>query len=325
MNAAPTMDLRQIRYFTAVAEALNFTQAAQRLNITQPPLTRQIQALERQLGVALFERTPQGVLLTAAGTTLLAEARHLKTLVEQSVERARLAARGASGRLDIGYFGTSALEALPRVLAAHRQVHPEVEVTLHPGQTPAQLQALRQGRVAIVFERQLPPPDDDLHIELVVREPVWVALPATHRLARHAVIDVDELRDEPMILPIGLPPQMVGMALRIFREHGFEPREAQQCLDLTSGTMLVAGGGGVFLVPASMAVVAMPGVVYRPLRSRSTATFDLYCFCLRERRTPVVEGLLETVRRLRDAPPGSARGAQASKRAHRAQHRLQQR
>lgn len=309
------MDLRQIRYFTAVAETLNFTQAAQRLNITQPPLTRQIQALEQQLGVRLFDRLARGVQLTAAGHTLLAEARHLKTLVDQSVLRAQHAAQGELGRLDVGYFGTSALQALPRVLAAYRAAHPAVEVVLHPGQTPSQLLALRQGRVAIVFERQLPPPEPDLQLELVTREAVLAALPAAHRLAGEEVVDVEDLRDEPMILPMGLPPQMTGMAARVFQAHGFQPREAQRCLDMTSGTLLVACGVGVFLVPASMAAMAMPGVVYRPLRTRSAATFDLYCFCLRERRSALVDGLLQTVRALRALQEAEAMPAQAERAA----------
>jgi DNA-binding transcriptional LysR family regulator len=298
------MDIRQLRYFTAVAEELNFTRAAQRLHITQPPLTRQIHALEQSLGVELFVRKSQGVQLTEAGKTLLADARNLASLMEQSVERAQMAGRGELGRLDIGFFGTSAFDLLPRVLAAYRQSHPRVKLVLHPGQTPAQVLALRQGRVAVVFERQVPQ-ERDIRCELVAQELALVALPAAHRLARRKVIDIEDLRNEAMILPEGLPPQMSGMAVRAFRSHGLEPKDGPRCRDMTSGTMLVAAGAGVFLIPASMSVLGMPGVCYRPLRSAEK--FDLYCFYLRDHPSPLVEGLLEVVRRLRGSSPGGAR------------------
>jgi DNA-binding transcriptional LysR family regulator len=292
------MDMRQLRYFRAVAEELNFTRAAQRLHITQPPLTRQIQALEQSLGVELFVRSSHGVELTEAGRTLLVDARNLASLVEQSTERAQMAGRGDAGRLDIGFFGTSAFDVLPRILAAYREAHPGVKLVLHPGQTPAQVQALRQGRVAIVFERQLPQ-EPDIATELVAEERILVALPQGHRLARRASVTVDDLRDEPMVLPEGWSPHVGSMAVKVFRAHGLVPREGPRCVDMTSGTLLVACGAGVFLVPASMAVLSMPGVVYRPLKSRAADKFDFHCFYLRDQSSPLVYGLLAVVRRLR--------------------------
>lgn len=292
------MDMRQLRYFKAVAEELNVTRAAQRLHITQPPLTRQIQALEHSLGVELFVRTSHGVELTEAGKTLLADARNLSSLVEQSIDRAQRAGRGDAGRLDIGFFGTSAFDILPRILAAYREAHPGVKLVLHPGQTPQQVQALRQGRVAVVFERQRPD-EPDIACELVAEERVLVALPLSHRLARRATVSVEDLRDEPMVLPEGWSPQVGSMAVKVFRAHGLVPRDGPRCVDMTSGTLLVASGAGVFLVPASMAVLAMPGVVYRRLRSAGQERFDFHCFYLREPLSPLVSGLLAVVRRLR--------------------------
>jgi len=292
------MDMRQLRYFRAVAEELNFTRAAQRLHITQPPLTRQIQALEHGLGVDLFLRKAQGVELTEAGKTLLADARNLAALVEQSVERAQMAGRGDAGRLDIGFFGTSAFDVLPRILATYREAHPRVKVVLHPGQTPVQVPALRQGRVAVVFERQVPN-EADIAVELVAEERILVAVPSGHRLARRAKVAVEDLRDEPMIVPEGAPAQVTGMAVKVFRAHGLLPKEGPRCSDMTSGTLLVACGAGIFMVPASMAVLAMPGVVYLPLTSAVAEKFDFHCFYLREQPSPLVDGLLAVVRRLR--------------------------
>jgi DNA-binding transcriptional LysR family regulator len=292
------MDMRQLRYFKVVAEELNFTRAAQRLHITQPPLTRQIQALEHGLGVELFVRKSQGVELTAAGMSLLADARNLASLVEQSTERAQMAGRGDAGRLDIGFFGTAAFDVLPRILAAYREAHPGVKLVLHPGQTPIQVPALRQGRVAVVFERQLPH-EPDIATELVAQERIVVALPQGHRLARRASVSVEDLRDEPMVLPESSSPQVMGMAVRVFRAHGLVPTEGPRSPDMTSGVLLVACGAGAFLVPASMSALAMPGVVYRPLKSRAADRFDVHCFYLNEQPSPQVYGLLAVVRRLR--------------------------
>ena len=187
---------------------------------------------------------------------------------------------------------------LPRVLAAYRKSHPQVKVVLHPGQTPAQVLALRESRVAVVFERQVPQ-ESDIQVELAAQESVLVALPAGHRLARRQVIDIEDLRDEPMILPEGLPPQVSSMAIKVFRDHGLEPKEGPRCLDMTSGALLVACGAGVFLVPASMSALAMPGVVYRPFKSRAADKFDVHCFYLNDQPSPQVYGLLAVVRQLR--------------------------
>ena len=307
------MDIRQLRYFRAVAEELNFTRAAERLHISQPPLTRQIQALEASLGVALFLRKPQGVQLTEAGKTLLADARNLASLVEQSVERAQMAGQGDIGRLDVGFFGTAAFDVLPRVLAAYREAHPRVKVVLHPGQTPAQVVALRQGRVAAVFERQLPR-DPDIAVEVAAKEAVFVALPEGHRLAERDAIEVEELHGEPMILPEGLPPQMSGMAVKVFHSHGMALTEGPRCLDMTSGTVLVSCGAGLFLVPASMTVVHMPGVVYRPLRTKHANRFELYCFYLGEHASPLLDGLLQIMRRVRETHAKTAVTGRISRR-----------
>lgn len=206
--------------------------------------------------------------------------------------------RGEAGRLDIGFFGTAAFDVLPRILAAYREAHPGVKLVLHPGQTPVQVPALRQGRVAVVFERQVPN-EPDIAAELVAEERIVVALPAAHRLARRASVSVEDLRDEPMVFPESSSPQMMSMAVRVFRAHGLTPTEGPRCLDMTSGALLVACGAGVFLVPASMSALAMPGVVYRPFKSRAADKFDVHCFYLNDQPSPQVYGLLAVVRQLR--------------------------
>ena len=130
------MDLRQLTYFVAVAEAGHLGRAAERLNLSQPPLTRQIQHLEDELAVKLFDRTSRGMSLTAAGHQLLQHARTLLALTDQAVQQTQLAARGEIGRLDVGLYGSAIFGLVPQVLAAFRSAHPDVELVLHHAQTP---------------------------------------------------------------------------------------------------------------------------------------------------------------------------------------------
>jgi LysR family transcriptional regulator, benzoate and cis,cis-muconate-responsive activator of ben and cat genes len=194
------MDIRQLKNFIAVAEERNIGRAALRVHLSQPPLTRQIHALENDLGVQLFTRTPRGVDLTQAGEALLKDARSICGLADQAAERALLAGRGQIGRLDIGVFGTAMFDVLPRLLSGFIEKHPQVKLVLHHDPTPAQVSALRQGRVLLVFERMLPN-ESDIAIELVARERVLVALHQSHPLASKKMITMQDLRDEPMIMP----------------------------------------------------------------------------------------------------------------------------
>jgi DNA-binding transcriptional LysR family regulator len=290
------MDIRQLKYFIAVAEELNFTRAAGRLHISQPPLTRQIQALEEDLGVALFVRLPRGVELTPAGQTLLNDAHHIRSLMDQSTERAQLAGKGQFGSLDIGVSGSATLDVVPRLLASYSASHPQVKLMLHPGPTSAQVIALRQGRVSVVFERRLPE-DPDIAAELVCREAVLLLMPENHPLAKLSIVDINKLRGEPMIQPAAPPSQLTHISLKLCQAHGFEPLVSQRCADIMTGAVLSACGKGVMLVPTSMAVLNMPGLVCRPIKSRTKAEFTLHCFYLRGNRSPTLESLLKTVRK----------------------------
>lgn len=125
------MELRHLRYFIAVAEERNIGRAAARLHISQPPLTRQIQQLEEQLGVQLFNRTPRGMELTPAGELLLDEAKNINAVIEQATERTQRAGQGKFGRLDVAIFGSAILDTIPRLLADFRGAYPDVKVVLH--------------------------------------------------------------------------------------------------------------------------------------------------------------------------------------------------
>jgi DNA-binding transcriptional LysR family regulator len=303
------VDLRQLNYFVAVAETRHLGRAAEKLHLSQPPLTRQIQQLEAELGVQLFKRTPRGMELTQAGEELLRDAQSIRSLVAQAAERAQRAGRGQAGRLDVGVYGSSIFGLVPRVLSAFHAAHPDVELVLHHAQTPEQLPALRQGRVALVFERMLPQ-ELDVEVELVAREPLLLGLCETHPLAACDSVDVAALRDETML--IGTSPSVAAMTLQLCRAHGFEPRLAPPASDIVTATLLAAAGLGVTFVPGSMTSVLFPGVTYRPLHSRVEAHMDLHCFYLRDNDSPLLAAMLKSVREFRTV---SAHGTQSPKRS----------
>jgi DNA-binding transcriptional LysR family regulator len=289
------MDLRQLNYFIAVAEERHLGRAAARLHLSQPPLTRQIQALEEDLGVKLFIRTARGMVLTQAGETLLKDARSVRGMVELAAERAHRAGRGQVGRLDVGVYGSSIFGVVPRVLTRFTATHPDVQLALHHAQAVEQLAALRQGRVLAVFERWLPE-EPDVDVQLLAREPLLVALPATHALAERKKVPITALRDETLI--VGMAPTILAAMLALCRTHGFEPRLAPPASDIVMAALQASLGLGVALVPDSMAHVHFPGIAYRPLTP--AASLDVFCYCLRSEDSPLLQALRETVRAFAD-------------------------
>lgn len=292
------MDLRQLTCFTAVAETRHLGRAAQRLNLSQPPLTRHIRQLEDELGVQLFLRTPRGMEPTQAGLELLRHARNIHASVELASERTRLTGQGRAGRMDIGVYGSSNFGVIPELLTRFRACYPAVEVVLHNAQTPAQLSSLRQGKVELVFERLLPQASD-IEVEHVAREPLLLALSQTHPLAARRVVDIAALKNEPLI--IGSSPTAAAMALNLCQAHGFEPRIAAPVTDVVTATLLAATGAGVTFVPWSMTHVQFPGITYRPIQTRVPAFMDLHCFYLREADSALRAAMLTVVREFRSS------------------------
>ena len=310
------MDFRQLNYFVAVAQERHLGRAAERLCLSQPPLTRQIKALETELGVQLFVRTPRGMLLTEAGETLLQDANAILGMMDSAADRARRSGVGKRGRLDVGLHGTGTFGVVPQVLMRFKEEHPDVDVTLHYAQTPAQVLALRQGRVVVVFERLLPK-EPDIEIELVAREPLMVAMSSGHRLARQKSIDIASLRDE--TLRIGTSPAAASTAVELCRRHGFEPHFAPIVSnDLIMATLQTSIGSEVALVPQSITNVQFPGVIYLPLKGHANqAVMDMHCFYLREERSPLLAVLLKTIRSFRASTGIAAARGQGSRPAAR--------
>ncbi len=269
------MDSRQLKYFVAVAEERNISRAAARLNLSQPPLTRHIQSLEEELGVLLFKRTTWGVELTEAGEALLIHARNIQDHMKLAVEHTRSQARGQSERLDIGAFGAVLLTHLPIILNAYKRKYPEVETVIHNLPKDQMVEALRQGRLLVFFDRPLPDLPD-LQKEWVMREPYLVALNQNNPLSAKETIHFTDLRDQPMIggrLPINAKTSLHALT----QHYGFELNMVQASTDLISSVSMVAGGFGCALVPDSLRILRLPNVVYRPLVAEIDAGLDLYC------------------------------------------------
>lgn len=195
------MELRHLRYFVAAAEELNFTRAAERLRIAQPPLTVQIRALEHEVGVALFHRLSRGVALTDAGRALLTDARTIIDQVNEAVRRSRWSAQGVVGRMRVGFTVSASFHPLVNgALRTFREAFPKVELQLEENRSTELAQSLQQGRIDAAFVRPPLALTDGLSMEPLVEEPMVAALPLHHRLARCTVIALRELSREILIL-----------------------------------------------------------------------------------------------------------------------------
>lgn len=294
------MDVRRLKYFIVTAEERSISRAAEKLHITQPPLTRHIQSLEEELGVQLFTRTNSGVELTQAGTALLGHARNINAHVELATEQIRRVAAGQAGRIDIGVFGSAMLSIIPRILSAYASDCPDVHVVLHNAPKARQMEALHQGRILIAFDRYFPD-SPELRTELVSRETLWVALNRRNPLTDQASVSMADLKNEPLIGEQDHSVFFVSQAL--FRHHNFEPLIVHKAADMISAVVMVAGGFGSALVPQSVLNLKLPDVVFRPLVSEVESMIDLHCIYRKEDESPLLASLLQCIHSARDENP----------------------
>jgi DNA-binding transcriptional LysR family regulator len=266
------MELRHLRYFIAVAEELHFGRAAEKLCIAQPPLSQQIQQLERELGFLLFHRTNRRVELSAAGQMFLNEARDVMASLEKAVHAGRRVARGETGWLGIGFVGSATYQALPAVLSAYRERYPDVELVLRELVSGKQIQALRDKRIHVGFARPAIQ-EEDILSEIVLGEPLMAALPETHRLSSTSALNLSALADEPFILfPRHPSPSFADYLLAVCGRSGFRPHVVQETSEIHTAISLVAAGVGVTLVPASVQCMHREGVVFAPLENPAPVT-----------------------------------------------------
>jgi DNA-binding transcriptional LysR family regulator len=262
------MELRHLRYFVAVAEELHFGRAADRLHISQPPLSRQIQELEEEIGFPLFVRAHHKVALTGAGKLYLTEVRRVLQRLETAKQEAAEVADGRAGHLRIGLGGPVPEGYLSRVLAAFQQSAPRVGIDVLQTPGPGVLTALREKAIDIAF---LVPPIDTggLVVKKLWHEPLVIALPERHRLATAPVTDLAQLAKENFVMCRRTAESPCRELIEaVCREAGFAPRVMQAVDHKQTALDLVAAGLGVSIVPSSFAATRSSGIRYRQIPKR---------------------------------------------------------
>jgi DNA-binding transcriptional LysR family regulator len=288
---------RLLRQFVAVAEELHFGRAARRLHMTQPPLTQAIQALERELGARLFDRSRRQVSLSAAGRALLPEARRLIAAVEELPRLAQAAAAGRSGRLRLAFVSTVAYGPLPGWLRGFRESHPEVHLELREATLDIQTAAFEANEIDagfVLHEADALTPGLDALV--VLREPLVLALPEAHPLARVPDATFESVAKEPLVIfPRHIAPSLHDAILGSYRAHGTAPRIAQEAIQMQTIVNLVSAGIGVAWVPASVMQLQRPGVLYRALPDADSLRCET-SLVWHEPASPVVRSFVEHVR-----------------------------
>lgn len=265
------MDLRHLRYFLAVAEEGHFTRAAQRLGIAQPPLSQQIKALEHEIGAPLFLRVPHGAELTPVGQAFRREAAAILAATERAVSVAQRAAIGETGRLALGFTGSSSFTPLVReTIRAFRKRWPAVTVVLEEANTIQLLDRLRRGALDAAFVRPGVQEPSGLRLIRAADEPMKVALPQSHRLAGKDSIALADLADYPLVLF----PRTTGLSLydeicSTLLACGVDPVVDQEVPQMSSVVSMVAANMGVSIVTTSITHIQLPGVIFRPIRGRA--------------------------------------------------------
>ena len=268
-DVVPWVELRTWRQFLALAETLHFGQAAQRLHMTQPPLTVAIRQLESRLGVALFERSRRRVALSPAGEALVEPVRHLLQQAAALPGVAQAAGRGAVGRLRLGFVSTVGFGPLPGWLRGFRQAEPGVQVVLREATTDVQLQALDRGEMDAGFVLHAPGVSAGLEAWSrlsVGLEPMVLAVPDGSPVATTPRLRVAEVLAQPLVIfPRPIAPSLYDAVLAYYHRHGVSPVVAQEAIQMQTIVNLVSAGLGLAWVPRSMTHLQRPGVVYRPL------------------------------------------------------------
>jgi DNA-binding transcriptional LysR family regulator len=262
------MELRQLRYFLAIAEEGSFSRAAQRLHVSQPPLSTQIRNLEEEIGARLLVRTNRGASLTASGQVFYEEMRGVLARLDSARTRTLQAHRGDVGVLSVGFVSIADYGILPPAIKSFRTQFPRIEIQLHELTTDAQIRELRAARLDLGLGLA-PVAEPDLEFRSIVREALVLAAPADHPAARGDTVDLHTLSRASFIVPPrDIAPGLYDLTISRCRAAGFAPRIVQNARQMQTVIGLVSCGMGVALVPASVRNLKRTGVTYRRLRGR---------------------------------------------------------
>jgi DNA-binding transcriptional LysR family regulator len=289
------MEFRHLRYFLVLAEELHFGRAAQRLAISQPPLSLNIQQLEASVGARLFTRNSRGVQLTPAGLAFVPAARALLDQAGQAAREARDVAQGMAGSLQIGFAGAMLYRGLPQILKSFQAQHPKLRVVLKELSSSEQLVELMHERLDVGFVHTTRVPAEFSQI-LVVRQPFVACLPAAHPLAGEAVLSLRRLAGEPFaVVSRAVSPDYHARIVSICTEAGFAPEIRYELRHWLSVVSLVSQGLGVALVPQALQQSGLAGAVFVPLDA-PTLPYETQCLWKTARDHTALGAFLGAVR-----------------------------
>ncbi len=294
------MELRQLRYFTAIVEEGSLSRAATRLHISQPPLSTQLKALEADVGATLLTRSNRGVTPTAAGVIFYEEVRAILQRLDQASGRARQVQRGDVGVLSVGFVSIADYSVLPPALQQFRRRFPLAEVQLHELTTDAQIVELRASRLDLAIGLA-PVEEADIEFESLHRESLVLAAPTDYPQLQDAASRRDQTvnlrsfaKAQFIVPPREIAPGLYDLIVSRCQSAGFRPRITQSARQMQTVIGLVSAEMGVALVPSSVQNLQRPGVQYRPLRGRS-AQIEIGVLRLRGVANPLADNFVETL------------------------------
>jgi len=296
------MEFKRLKYFVAVAEERHFGRAAARLDMAQPPLSRQISQLEKDLGVLLFDRSRSQIRLTQAGEVLLERAREILDRLEASYREVRVIGTGGAGRLRIAFVGSATHGPLPNLIKSYRSHYPDVDLSLSAMNNAEQKRALIQREIDIAVAR--PSLDDEeFRSELLDHEPLILAIPDNSPLNNDKPLHLKDLKKETFVLYPRRPrPSFADHVLEACRGEGFEPADIVLAQDYQTAISLVSVGVGLSLVPESVSGTQRAGVRYRKYVGNNPGT-SLTVHARLDNRSPHVMNFFDIVRRYAKKSP----------------------
>ena len=294
------VDTRQLRQFIAIAEASSFRRAAERLHVSQPPLSMAVRRLEAEVGATLLDRSRHHVRLTAAGEAFLSETREVLKHAELSIDLARRAAAGKLGTLRVAFVPSALFSVVPRLLRAFRTACPDVRMLLDGDTTLQQTQALVSGAADVGIV--VPPLHGEpaFRVEPLCRQELALAVPDGHRLATAKRVQLRDIADETFVgLASREGPGFESVVMSACRDAGFVPAFAEQAPQMQTLLALVAAGLGIALVPAAMRLASVDGVAYVQVRQgRAALSYPLALAFRHDNDNPALLAFVATARRV---------------------------
>ncbi|EXL01849.1 LysR family transcriptional regulator [Brucella cytisi] len=287
------MRMRQLQCFVVLAEELSFTRAAQRLNMSQPPLSTQIQTLERELGVELINRTSRKVALTRAGKLFRQYATNMLVQYERSLQEMREIHHGQEGLIEIGTTGSILRGGLSELLSNFAQAYPQITLRIHEQSPQTQIDEVRRRRTDVSFNRSIPH-GSELAYEHAWQEELVALVRSDHKLAGRTSISMTDLKDDPFVI---LQPESSDFAAYVMSyvvASGYRPRISQQVIDAQSIPSLIAAGFGVSIVPAGIAHLTSGPLVFLPIRPDPPVS-DIYMIYHADDPAPALQLFLTRV------------------------------